>query len=232
MEKKPSQNLLKLLAAAFMALDHIGLCCQPESIPLRVIGRLAMPLYCYLLAAGFCRTRSRSRYFGRIFLLAILSEYPFDLFLFGSFSWERQNVLVTFFFALLLLKSLEKSRQREGLGKSPHILAAIACLLAPEFLRADYGSFGVLLVLLFYMTQNLPHRLAFQAAGLLLLSCFSGSYEIALGPLNVPIEAFSVLSLIPIALCQGRGRRPGAAEKWAFYLFYPAHLLILSFFRF
>lgn len=215
-----------------MALDHIGLCCQTESIPLRVIGRLAMPLYCYLLAAGFQRTRSRPRYFGRIFLLAILSECPFDLFLFGYFSWERQNVLVTFFFALLLLESLEESRRREGIGKAPHFLAALLCLLAPEFLYADYGSFGVLLVLLFYVTQRLPHRLAFQAAGMLLLSCFSGSYKIVFGPLNIPIEVFSVLSVIPLALCQGKGRRPGKTEQWAFYLFYPAHLLILSLFRF
>lgn len=232
MEKKPSQNLLKLLAAVFMALDHIGLCCQPECIPLRVIGRLAMPLYCFSLAAGFQRTRSKPRYFGRILLLAILSEYPFDLFLFGYFSWEKQNVLVTFFFALLLLEALEGSRRRQGIGKAPYFLAAAVFLLAPEFLLADYGSFGVLLVLLFYMTRNLPHRLVFQALGLLLLSCFSGSYEIALGPLNIPIEIFSVFSVIPLALCQGKGRRPGAVQQWAFYLFYPVHILILSFFRF
>lgn len=232
MKKKPSQNLLKLLAAVFMALDHIGLCCQPESIPLRVIGRMAMPLYCYLLAEGFCRTRSRSRYLGRIFLLAVLSEYPFDLFLFGAFSWERQNVLVTFFFALLLLDVIDRSRRVRGAGKALGFLSAAACILAPELLLADYGSFGVLLVLLFYAVRRLPYSLFLQAAGMLLLSCFSDSYRISLGSLRIPIESFSVLSVIPLALCRGQGRRPGTAEQWFFYLFYPAHLLILSFFRF
>lgn len=231
MEKKRfsiPQEGLKLMAALTMLLDHVGLLMQPESAILRAVGRIAMPLYCFLLAEGFQHTRSRGRYLLRLFLLATLSEYPFDLMLYGHPSWLGQNVIFTLVLAFLAMLALEKAARLPLLPRCLcALLAGAAGFYAAEYLGTDYGGFGVLFVLLFYCTRDLPKSWLWQAAGFLILAWYSGSYTIALGPFQIPIETLGVLAMVPISLYRGKKRSRSPLLRWSFSLFYPVHMLLL-----
>ena len=71
------RELLKWIAIVTMTIDHIGLILYPEYIVLRYIGRLAFPLFAYLLILGMESTRSVMKYFLRLFSFALISQTPF-----------------------------------------------------------------------------------------------------------------------------------------------------------
>lgn len=174
---------------------------------LRAVGRLAFPLFCFLLAEGFCHTRDRRRYALQLLIFALLSEIPFDLaFALSPFAPGGQNVYLTLFLGVLSLQLLVWLEGRALL----QVLGVGLCCLAASGLCADYRATGVLLVALFYLTRRQPAaRAALGSAALL-----------SLGPSEIP----ALLSLLPISLYSGeKGRGP----KWFFYWFYPLHLLLL-----
>ncbi len=104
---------LKLLAMALMLCDHMWATIIPGNLWLTCLGRLAFPIFAYQIVEGFFCTRSFRRYWGRLFLFALLSEVPFNLMYGGSPVYPfHQNVLFTFCLALLLVRLLEKVRER------------------------------------------------------------------------------------------------------------------------
>lgn len=211
--RKPiSQEILKIIACASMLLDHIGVALCPWT-GLRIIGRLAFPIYCFLLSEGLHHTKSIRRYGLRLFLCMLLSELPFDLFSFGRFSWAGQSVMVTLFLAFLMgccTRRISNDLLR------PLVILPFA--LAAELLACDYGGFGVVMAALFLLTRELPHRALPQAFLLAALSLLMGG-----------LQPFALAAMLPIAAYSGEKsfRRPGLSRL--FYLFYPAHLLILYF---
>ena len=217
-----SQETLKVIACLTMLLDHIGAVLVP-GWTLRIIGRMAFPIYCFLLAEGVHYTRDPKRYALRLAIGAALSEIPFDLALFGGLTWQHQSVMVTMLLglgALEAMKRLDRSR----------IPAVLLCYLAAEWLRTDYGGPGVLLIVLFGLTRDLPRRGLYLLAGmtLLILALMPGARVSFFGTgLRIPIELYALLALIPISLYSGRKATRGKAVQLAFYLFYPAHLWVL-----
>ena len=218
------QEGLKLLAAGTMLLDHMGYLLFGNALWMRAVGRLAFPLYAFLLVEGFYHTRNFGRYLGRLLLCALLSELPFDLALWGRVSApEHQNVLVTLFLALICLWFLDLARELKRpalrvLGSAAAIL--IASGLA-EAIRSDYGALGIWFTALFYFTYGLPPwAIPLQGAALALLSAaYTGSF---LDP-----ELLSACAALPLALYDGRQLTRSPGVKWGFYLFYPVHLLLL-----
>ena len=89
------QEILKLIACVSMLVDHIGAELFPAAIGFRVIGRLAFPIYCFLLVEGMRRTHSPEKYILRLFFGIFLAELPFDYLFFDGFTWEHQSVMVT-----------------------------------------------------------------------------------------------------------------------------------------
>lgn len=174
---------------------------------LRTVGRLAFPLFCFLLAEGFCHTRDRRRYALQLLTFALLSEIPFDLaFALTPFAPDYQNVYFTLFFGVLSLQLLVWLEGRALF----QVLGVGLCCLAAAGLSADYGAMGVLLVALFYLTRQRPAARAAMGSAALL----------SLGASELP----ALFSFLPISLYSGqKGRGP----KWFFYWFYPLHLLLL-----
>ena len=223
MTKRPlPQEGLKFLACAIMLLDHIGATLIPWGT-LRIIGRLAFPIFCFLLAEGAHYTRSPRNYLLRLGIGAILSELPFDLALFGSWSWQHQSVMITLLLGAMALLAM-KQMTRPLLKIL--VLLLFACLA--DFMNTDYGGAGVLMIALFGLTRERKYGWVVQLLGMYLICrwiipggvvWFIGRY--------VFIEIFAILALIPIWLYSGKKSTSSRAVQWAFYLFYPVHLWIL-----
>ena len=218
-----SGSVLKLLAIITMTIDHAAIILLPVvgalRLPitflgttksvywlLRKIGRLAFPIFCFLIAQGYQHTRNKWKYGLRLLIFAVVSEIPFDLMCTGKlWSLEHQNVYFTLFMGLAMIFAYENIN-----GQLRKYLAMAAIGLVATYLKADYGLNGVLLVFLLHWLRQVP---AVQA--LLAYPLLSGG-------------AAAFAAFIPINLYNGeRGFIKGPVLKWLFYIFYPLHMVVL-----
>ena len=210
-----SGTALKWIAVISMLIDHTAEVLMNHNAALtepiwaqiyvlmRGIGRIAFPIYAFLLVEGFLHTRDVKKYLTRMFLFAVVSEIPFDLAVFHTpFYWGYQNVFFTLFLGLLALAGI-----RWGTGLWKQALALIMCVGAAQLINCDYGAFGVFFIVLLYMTR------------------YDKKTQTVLGALSLVRELPGILAFIPIRLYNGTRGRCG--NKYFFYAFYPAHLLIL-----
>ena len=235
MKKGISQEGLKLIACVTMLLDHIGAALLPELYALypsgllehaytalRTVGRLAFPIYCFLLAEGLHYTKNPKKYGLRLLIGAALAEIPFDLLFFGELTLAHSSVMVT------LLLGFGYGRL-SGKLESPagKVLALIPAVLAAELLGTDYGGTGVAIIALFLLTRELPNRKLAQTLGLAVLCRMLGGAAVSLGAFRIPMQMFALFALVPIFCYRGRKRGTGPWIQWGFYLFYPVHMLVL-----
>lgn len=208
-----SQEGLKCIACITMLIDHVGAVFFPQNLWLRIIGRLAFPIYCFLLAEGAHHTKNPAKYALRLFIGLLLAEIPFDLALYGQISWAHQSVMFTLLLAFSMAMIMKK------LPLPGKVLAVIPFYIVAELLHTDYGGLGIVMAAIFIISRELPEALLFQTCGLLAanLAYFTSSI----------IQPFAVLSMIPIGLYSGKKASLSKALQWVFYLFYPIHLLIL-----
>ena len=219
---------LKGIAAALMLTDHVGAILLPEVPVLRCVGRLAFPIFAFFIAEGYAHTRDFGRYFRRLAILAVVSEIPFNLENGAVFDLTRQNVLWTFCLALLTLRGLEALGRERGFGRwSGCGLVLAAGFAAGELLRTDYGGWGVVTVALLYLCRDGKY------AKLWLLLAMAAVNGLGMGSLTMPvfggempIQIFAVAALPVIWLYNGQAGPKGLRR--AFYVFYPAHLLVLE----
>ena len=219
---------LKGIAAALMLTDHVGAILLPEVPVLRCVGRLAFPIFAFFIAEGYAHTRNFGRYFRRLAILAVVSEIPFNLENGAVFDLTRQNVLFTFCLALLTLRGLEALGREWGFGRWAGCgLVLAASFAAGELLRTDYGGWGVVTVALLYLCRDGKY------AKLWLLLAMAAVNGLGMGSLTMPvfggempIQIFAVAALPVIWLYNGQAGPKGLRR--AFYVFYPAHLLVLE----
>lgn len=242
---------LRIIACASMLLDHLGYLLvgrYPYLAPLRWIGRIAFPLYVFLIVNGYRHTHSRLRYALRLAVFAVLSQIPFTLFCDNRVLSPHLNVFVTLFCALLAVwgaDALRRGGRTKYLAFLPPLL--LFCLLHFSPVRIDYGAKGVLLAMVFYLFDGKPVPTALGLLGSVyyarLLSLAAAGRSLLRGS-GVSFAAFtsweltqslSLLALVPIALYDGTAGKlpnnPAAAKcvRLGFYAFYPLHLLALHF---
>lgn len=198
---------LKMIAIVAMAVDHVGAVLFPQYLGLRIIGRIAFPIFAYTLVEGFLHTRDVKKYMMRLGLLAVVSEIPFDLAFFGTpLEFTHQNVFFTMFLGIamlyLYLKTVSKWRQ---------FLAVLGMLLLAEFLCTDYSSAGLLMIFLFYQFRGTK---LWQLIGMAFVNIFYMGY----------LQVYACFAAIPIAMYNGER---GPKCKWFFYWFYPVHLIVI-----
>ena len=208
---------LKLIAMISMVFDHVGDMFFPGALWMRMIGRLAMPLFSFCIAEGYAHTKNKQRYLLRMGVFALVSEIPFDLAFEGRVGLGHQNIMLTFFLSILALMLFDRIRGEGKEHAAGKTLLGILCVCAVAVLalvlRADYTLFAVLAVFLFYVLRNRhPLLRCGVGVGFLALTRTVGYYR-ATG-----------LSLIPLLLYNGKR---GRGLKWLFYAFYPGHLLLL-----
>lgn len=181
---------------------------------LRFIGRLAFPLFCFLIVEGFLHTKSIKKYALRLGLFALISEVPFDLAVSDTvFDLSSQNVFFTLFIGLLTLWGLQYFEESLSVRLAPlRYLVAITGMLAAQFLQTDYAAFGVLLIVLLY---EFRHNRMWQ--------CIAGAIYMLFNSYTGPL-AFLLIYFYN----RERGKQ---LPKYVFYAFYPVHLLVLYFVR-
>lgn len=233
------QEGLKLIASITMLLDHIGavlvyslylsawnagnyaLSNQMAVLyePMRIIGRIAFPIYCFLLVEGFHHTRDMKKYVTRLAIGMVLSEIPFDLALSGHIDWTSSSVMVTLLLGCLMILCMQRAK---GFWKAAVILPFF---LLAELLRTDYAGNGIALIAMLALTKGLPREKLLRTVGFVFLLWFGP--DVQLGLIAVPMELFGLVGLIPMFLYDGRKLTRNKWIQWGFYLFYPVHLLIL-----
>ena len=195
---------------------------------MRIIGRMAFPIYCFLIVEGFLHTRSVGKYALRLLAFAFISEIPFDMAIADTWlSWNYSNVFFTLFLGLVLIWGIsyvekfyefwEEKQWDDFLGKGIAVIIGGLMLaatggLAEMVLFTDYGFAGVAAILVIYLFRK--SRILGYASAVFLLTILASD-----------IEMFAFLMLYPISLYDGtRGKH----LKYIFYAFYPVHLLVLA----
>lgn len=198
-----------------MLIDHIGSNFMPWDYASRIIGRIAFPIFCFLLAEGACYTRNPKRYALRLLIAVFLTEPAFDMAFYHRWNWQSNNVMITLLLGFLSLQIIRWH------GNKLIKLGSIALLVAAgNFLYSDYGSYGVLLIILFYITREMPYKKFVQFCGTAFLFHKMGG-----------IQLLALFSLIPIFMYSGKKISSSKALQLGFYLFYPVHLWVLYLFE-
>ena len=210
-------NALKLIAAFTMLLDHIGHILFPQVLWLRIVGRLAFPIYAFMIAEGCKYTRSKKRYLGLIAGLAAICQIVYYLFD-GSLYF---SILTTFSLSIVTIYALDYAKENPGTGSFLLFCGCVVMvwLLNREF-TIDYGFLGCMTPVLASLSSktefdHLPARVGTLGIGLLLMYLTRSTLQI-----------YSLLAL-PLLLCYN-GKRGKWNLKYFFYIFYPVHLVILE----
>lgn len=221
MKRGLSQEWLKGIACVAMLLDHIGAALVPW-VGLRILGRIAFPIFCFLLTEGIYHTRDPRKYGLRLLAGAVLAEIPFDLLLFGGVTLAHCSAMVTLLLGFFYGEVCKSVRQ---LGH--RILLLLPFMAAADFLGTDYGAVGIGMIAVFFLTREMPRRRSMQTVCLAALCYMMNSYPVQIGTLAVPIEMFALLAMVPIICYDGHKLTQSKGVQWGFYLFYPVHLAAL-----
>ena len=227
---------LHLMAMAFMLCDHLWGIIVPGNDWLTCIGRIAFPIFAFLIVEGYFHTKNLKKYIGRMLLFAVLSEIPFNLAM-GSrlFYPIHQNVLWSFLISLGLIHWNEKVKEKRIwlrclTAGATLLIGAVAGLVT----MVDYYHAGILTVLVFYFFRGKKwwcYVLQLLCLWYINVEVLGGfGYEVQLfGQTRFLMrQGFALLALIPIWLYRGK---QGYHSKWlqyVYYGFYPLHLLILG----
>lgn len=228
-----SGSALKLIAVITMMVDHMALLWLHPVVSkitllhflgrtltlyslMRLIGRISFPIFCFLIVEGFLHTRDRRKYGTRLLFFALISEIPWDLAAFNRwFYYPKQNVFFTLLLGYLALCVIARMEKDKDQGKRMRYGLLLLGLLGAAFLiRADYGVAGFAFIIMLYLARSVPPVRA------------------VLGCCMLPSHWRAGLAMIPISLYNGkRGFVQGQGWKLFFYVFYPAHLVILFLLR-
>ena len=241
---------LRIIATVSMLLDHIGLCYN--IYPLRIIGRLAFPLYVFLMVNGFRHTKNRTKYAIRFAIFAVISQIPFLLMsgrgfidlkylmaypdvLFRSF-----NVMVTLLYGLIVIwlgELLRKGKRTKYVCLLPAIIAFLTYYFG--LIRSDYGAKGILLATAFWFFDG---KKIWTALGLIaamyydyFLGCAASILHARALPIPTTWQLMSLVILLTLPMIffyndkSGMPKNPKAKKtiQLFFYAFYPLHMLIL-----
>ena len=217
-----TNNMLKIIALIAMTIDHIGYFIFPTVLWWRVVGRLAFPIFAYLIAEGCCYTRNKKKHILTLLIFAILCQVVMSI----ATKNLMMNIFVTFAISQILIFSFDRAVKRKN---APSIILAILILLVvafimlvlPNLLRGivkldfDYGFFGAILPLVIYFGGNKLTKLFLCAIALIPICLITRG----------DIQWFCYFALIPLALYNEK--RGKLNLKYLFYCYYPIHVVVI-----
>lgn len=215
-----SGNQLKIIALITMTVDHIGVRLLPQFTLLRIIGRLAFPIFAFMISEGCRYTKNRKEYLFSMAGLALVCQTVY----FFTMQSLYQCVLVTFSLSILLIYALDNALKRKSaaswtLAVITFMAVFFICEILPSFLShmnfsVDYGILGVMIPVFVYIGKSKNQQLILISAALVFLS------------INLQgIQWYSLGSLVLLALYNGK--RGKLKMKYLFYVYYPLHLVAI-----
>lgn len=217
--------ILKLIACISMLLDHAGYAFNESNIILGCIGRIAFPIFSFCISEGYRHTKNIKRYLLRLFILAIISQIPFGLVY--SIDEIYINTVATLLLGLIAICIYDKN-------KIIGVICTIFLGIIAQLLHFDYGLYGVILILVFYIFKDKKLLLLLLFLILTTGKYLSYLYEFISYGNNIiimiikyylPYYLSTLPSIIFILLYNGK---QGKNLKWLFYIFYPLHLSIIA----
>ncbi|MEI7024192.1 TraX family protein [Paenibacillus sp. y28] len=203
---------MQLLAMLTMFMDHIGKIFFPDEQTWRFIGRIAFPIYCYCIVLGYHRTRDMGRYFARLLVIGLLSQLPYML----AFNTVGVNVIGTLLVSLAVLYALDRLKGRITL----QVLVVLIACMGLDALPFDYGSYGLLLVLIYRYAREHTHTVVGMHLLLNVAFILYKGWTIQMASLIVTL----VLAYAPELFRQLERIQP---PKWLWRSFYPVHFIVL-----
>lgn len=207
---------LKIIALISMFIDHYGAIFQNDVDIYRIIGRIAFPIYCFLLVEGYFHTKDVKKYAQRLFIFAIISELPFDLAFYNKLGFEHQNIFFTLFIGLVTIHFLDNEKYNNN--NNNNIIIIIISIIMSSIFSIDYGAVGIIYILSFYFTRDYTKLKKLYVIGLTMF--------IVNLIFTTTIQQFSLLSLPIIYFYNYElGSNNKFIQKF-FYVAYPLHLLL------
>lgn len=232
--KKLNRNHIKLIALATMLIDHLGFTLYPllshtalgriVYLLLRIIGRISFPLFAYFVAEGFYYTKSRLTYVFNMFLFGIISQLPFYWLTHVPYYF---NIMFTFFIACLTMWLFDAwVREKGTMSQIAYVIVIICLIVGMEILKmfnitVDYGAYGILITLMFYIFKNQKQNALICFVALILIK-FTKSIVYNINDIFVILQLLS----IPI-LAAFNGNKGKLNLKYLFWWFYPLHMAVL-----
>ena len=225
MDKPLSSSILKIIAIISMTIDHMGVILiypkinlMPDEakklyylyIATRIIGRIAFPIFAFLIAEGALKTANKKKYLSRLLLFALISEIPYDIATNGRiFDMGSQNIFWTLAAGLGIIMLIKNKKYT---GKLKAIILSVSLCVVSSFLSFSLG--GIMLILSFYIFRYDVKRL--------IPSVFISTFIMTMT--SSLLQLFSLLAGPFIYLYNGKR---GGVNKYLFYAYYPLHLLVL-----
>lgn len=223
-----SSTSLKLLACAFMLVDHIGVRFFPHVLIFRIIGRLAFPLFAFFIGEGCRHTANRLKHFLCVFVLGLICESVYIIY---TGAWYG-NILLTFSVSILLIYLLQYCREKNRYllyAVFAAVIVAVAVVL--NYVNFDYGFFGILLpIFAAFPGDRRGENVGIPPAppGKFLKAIIFAS-GIMLTSINSPMGSKQLYALLAVPLLVIYSGNPGKKKlKYFFYIFYPLHLLLIE----
>lgn len=181
-----------------------------------IIGRIAFPLFCFMLVEGYFKTRNRKKYLLNLLLFGVISEVPFDMFTTASFfNMNWNNVMFTLALVLVtvwIIDTLKEKMQKrpKALWYLVSILIVLGMCIVSMSLSLDYEHHAILIGYFFYLFHDMP------------------VFAIPFGYASMFKEPWALLGF---GLTLTYNGERGKQHKMLYYWFYPVHLLILGLLR-
>lgn len=216
---------LKMIAILTMLLDHVNKALIYPNLVSNdgflailsnlcdIVGRIAFPLFCFLLVEGYFKTRSKKKYLFQLLLFGVISEIPFDMFTTSTFfNMNWNNVMFTLAFVLITIWVIDllKEKMTQLTWYCVSMMIVIIMGIATMYLSLDYEFHAILIGYFFYLFHDKP------------------ILAVIMGYISIYTEPWALLGFVLTLMYNGkRGRQ----NKMFNYWFYPTHMLLLGMLR-
>lgn len=229
-----SGNMMKLLAAVLMTVDHVGLMLFPKDIMFRIIGRLSFPIFAFMISEGAKYTKDKLRYFLTMASFALVFQVVFYYFSGGS---TEMCIFVTFSLSLPIIFSLQFFKQALFINDKKEAimwlwlcgLMTVLTYLLTKVVSVDYGFLGIMCPVFANILNTKDTQAPAVIKKLDVLPLRVLTFALCLFVLSAKYEGIQYYSLLALPILLLYSEKKGKFNmKYFFYLFYPIHLVIIE----